>query len=94
MRTDASTLTAIDLALERISGSRADLGAVESRLGSGISNLQSIHENTAAARSRISDTDFAQVAADQTRNLILQQVQISTQVQANVTASLALQLLS
>ncbi len=90
----ASTLTAIDLAMERISGSRADLGAVESRLGSGISNLQSIHENTAAARSRISDADFAQVAADQTRNLLLQQAQISTQVQANVAASLALQLLS
>ena len=32
---NAYTLTAIDLALERISASRADLGAVESRLGIG-----------------------------------------------------------
>jgi flagellin len=92
--TDGNTLAALDGALQQISSTRGDLGAAESRLESGISNLESIQENTAAARSRISDTDFAVAAAERARNQILQQAQISTQVQANVTASLALHLLT
>lgn len=91
---DPSSLTAIDNALEKISSTRAELGTAESRLTSAISNLESMRENTAAANSRIADADFATVAAMLARSQILQQAQLSTQVQANAAASLALQLLT
>jgi flagellin len=91
---DPEALDAIDQALSRISGARAELGAAENRLESGINNLRSIAENTAAANSRIRDTDFARAAADLTKNQILQQFQTAVQGQANVAASTALALLA
>jgi flagellin len=90
---DPEALAAIDQALNRISGARAELGAAENRLESGIDNLRSVAENTAAANSRIRDTDFARAAADLTKNQILQQFQTAVQGQANVAAGTALALL-
>jgi len=91
---DGATLDALDQALNTLSSARGDLGAAESRLTSGIANLRSIRENTAAANSRIADTDFAQASADRTRNAIQLDIQTAVQAQANVSAGLALSLLS
>ena len=90
---DPGTLEAIDQALASVSSARGSLGAVESRLESGIRNLQNVRENTAAANSRITDVDVAQAAAELTRQQILQQMQLFVEAQANISAGRALQLL-
>jgi flagellin len=90
---DPATLDALDQALSSISTTRADLGAVEHRLESGIRNMQSMHENTAAARSRIQDTDFAQAASNRARSQIMERASIAAQVHANISAETVLGLL-
>ncbi|MCW8998438.1 MAG: flagellin, partial [Kangiellaceae bacterium] len=48
-----NAIAVVDASIKQIDSNRADLGAVQNRLSSTISNLQSIVENVAAARSRI-----------------------------------------
>lgn len=91
--TDGATLEKLDEALAQVSREQGELGAVENRLRSGIRNLQNTIENTAAANSRIRDTDFAKASADRAKNQILEQMQVSVQAQANISASMALFLL-
>ena len=91
--TDPSTLDALDDALNSISSTRAELGAVERRLETGIRNLETARENTAAANSRIRDADFAMAAAELATSQILEQVAVATAVQANISALTALDLL-
>ena len=62
---------------------RAELGAVQSRFESTISNLSITAENLTAARSRIQDADFAAETAELTRGQILQQAGLSIVAQAN-----------
>ncbi len=80
----ASTLvTAIDLALNKLSEIRADFGAAQNRLESTIRNNANIIENQSAARSRILDADFARETANLTRTQILQQAGTAMLAQAN-----------
>jgi flagellin len=72
-----------DAALSSVNGQRAQLGALQSRFSSAISNLQSTTENLSASRSRIVDTDFAAETANMTRGQILQQAGTSMLAQAN-----------
>ncbi|MDI1232540.1 MAG: flagellin, partial [Methylobacter sp.] len=58
-----------------------------------ISNLQSSIENQSAARSRITDTDFAQETANLSRNQILQQAGTAMLAQANQSTQSVLKLL-
>jgi len=90
---DGQTLQRLDTALARINGVRGEIGASERRLESGVNNLRSIRENTAAAGSRIADADIAQVSAQRTRNQIQLNVQTAVQSQANISSGLALLLL-
>jgi flagellin len=83
----------IDVAIEDVSGSRADIGAAENRLQVTISNLGSARENLSAANSRIRDVDVAEESSMLTRNSILQQAGVSVLAQANQAPSLALSLL-
>src|SRR5690606_29364143 len=53
------SLTAIDAAIEKVSGQRAFLGAIQNRLVSTSNNLQINVENLSAANSRIRDVDYA-----------------------------------
>lgn len=78
-----SALSVIDKALGSIANQRADLGALQNRFESTISNLQGISENVSAARSRIRDADFAVETAELTRNQILQQAGTAMLAQAN-----------
>jgi flagellin len=89
--TDA--LTTIDNAMEYIDSQRADLGAVQNRMESTISNLQNQSENISASRSRIQDTDFAKTAGDMTKQQILQQAGVSALSQANASSQLVLSLI-
>ncbi len=90
---DGATLDALDQAIGAVASARGKLGATESRLESGIRNLQNIRQNTAEANSRIADADIAQLAAELTKQQILQEMQLSAQAQANISAGRALQLL-
>lgn len=83
----------IDAAISSIDSQRGDLGAVQSRLESTISNLQNVAENVTAARSRIQDADFAAETAALTKATILQQAGISVLSQANALPQQVLTLL-
>ncbi len=72
-----------DGALGQIDSNRADLGAIQNRVQSTITNLSVTIENLNASRSRILDADFAAETAELTRNQILQQAGTAILAQAN-----------
>jgi len=72
---------------------RAELGAVQNRFSSTISNLGNIKENVEGAKSRIADADFAKETAELTSNQILQQASTTILSQANQRPQTALSLL-
>ncbi|CAN5612533.1 flagellin [soil metagenome] len=82
-----------DAALTQINGARASLGAVQGRFDNAISNIQISSENTSAAKSRITDTDFAAETANLTRSQILQQAGNAMLSQANQLPQQVLSLL-
>ena len=86
-------LLILDSALGKIDSQRGNLGAIQNRFESTISNLQNVAENLSAARSRILDADIAQETSNMTKNNILQQAGVSILTQANQTPQLALSLL-
>jgi flagellin len=72
---------------------RGDLGAIQNRFQSTISNLQATSENLTSARSRILDADFAAETASLTRSQILQQAGMAMLAQANALPNGVLALL-
>lgn len=86
-------ISVIDSALETVSNIRADLGAANNRLDFTINNLMTVTENTAAARSRIMDADFAAETAALSRAQVLQQASQAMLAQANAQSQQVLQLL-
>ena len=83
----------IDTALDTINAQRAVLGASQSRFDAAVSNLQISVENQSAARSRITDTDFAAETARLSRAQILQQAGNAMVAQANQLPQQVMQLL-
>ncbi|MBK9131106.1 MAG: hypothetical protein IPM20_05630 [Gammaproteobacteria bacterium] len=88
-----SAISIIDGALAQISTIRGNLGAIQNRFQSTISNLSATSENLSAARSRTLDTDFAAETAALTKAQILQQAGVSILSQANSLPQMVLQLL-
>ena len=88
-----NALLVLDTALANVTDNRGDLGAIQNRLESTISNLSNIAENVSAARSRVQDADFAAETAELTRSQILQQAGISVLSQANALPQQVLSLL-
>jgi len=88
-----SMISIIDNMITAVDSKRADLGAIQNRFGSSISNLSNISENVSAARSRVRDTDFAEETAKLTSTQILQQASSSILSQANQRPQAALSLL-
>jgi len=86
-------ITSLDAAIANIDTSRAKLGAVQNRFTTTISNLQSSIENQSAARSRITDADFASETANLSRNQILQQAGTAMLAQANQAPQAVMSLL-
>jgi len=87
------SLKAIDNALATINIQRANLGAIQNRFESSISNQAIAAENLTAATSRIKDADFAAETAAMSRSQVLQQAGISILSQANALPQQVLQLL-
>lgn len=86
-------ISAIDNAIGQVASQRADLGAIQNRLSSTVSNLQVTSENLNAANSRIQDADFAAETAELQRTNVLQQAGISVLAQANAAGQQVLSLL-
>ncbi|MEG2501159.1 MAG: flagellin, partial [Oscillospiraceae bacterium] len=94
--TEAGASKAIDKiksAINTVSGTRADLGAVQNRLEHTINNLTATTENMTAAESRIRDTDMAKEMMQFTKNNVLAQAAQSMLSQANQQPQQVLQLL-
>jgi len=87
------TISVLDAAIQKLNSIRADLGAVQNRFGSTISNLETTSENLEAARSRVRDADFAAETAALTRGQILQQAGTAILAQANALPNGVLSLL-
>lgn len=85
-------LTAIDNAIASVASQRADLGAIQNRMESTVSNLQITSENLNSANSRIKDADFAAETAELQRTNVLQQAGISILAQANARGQQVLSL--
>lgn len=88
-----TTLDEVDNALQVVNSARADLGAIQNRFSSAITNLQTTSENLSASRSRIQDADFAAETAALTRAQILQQAGVAMLSQANALPNNVLSLL-
>jgi flagellin len=88
-----SALAVVDAAIGTISSQRGDLGAIQNRLESTITNLSNVSQNVTAARARITDADFAAETASLSKNQILQQAGISVLSQANSLPQQVLSLL-
>ena len=88
-----STLDNIDKFIASVDASRGQLGAVQNRLESTISNQENIIENETDARSKIRDTDYAEEAANLTAQNIIQQMASAMLTQGNTRGQIALQLL-
>ena len=86
-------ILATDAALDSLNSARAQLGAIQSRFESTISNLASTSENLSAANSRILDADFAAETAKLAKSQVLQQAGISVLAQANARPQQVLSLL-
>ena len=92
---DASNITikSVDSALSQIDSFRAGLGAIQNRFESTIRNLSSVSDSLSAAKSRITDADFAAETASLSKNQVLQQAGISILSQANSLPQQVLSLL-
>ncbi|MBL8481800.1 MAG: flagellin [Rhodocyclaceae bacterium] len=88
-----TAIQTLDAALQTVNNARADLGALQNRFTSSISNLQTTSDNLSAARSRIQDADFAAETANLSRAQILQQAGTAMLAQANSAPQQVLKLL-
>jgi flagellin len=87
------SLGSLDSAIEKVSGYRAFLGAIQNRLVSTSNNLQVGVENMSAANSRIRDVDYAEATAVKAKNDILSAAGTSVLAQANMSTQGALKLI-
>lgn len=86
-------ITTIDDAINKVSGTRADLGALQNRLEHTVNNLGTTSENLTSAESRIRDVDMASEMVELTKNNILSQAAQAMLAQANTQPQGVLQLL-
>ena len=94
--TQAGAQTAVSKikdAINSVSSTRGDLGAIQNRLEHTINNLSVTTENMTAAESRIRDTDMAKEMMSYTKNNILVQASQAMLAQANQIPQGVLQLL-
>ncbi len=86
-------LFTIDLALEEISASRSEYGALINYYESAVRSLENEKVNLSASQSRIQDTDFAQETVQLAQAQINKQAGVSVLAQANSAPAMVLQLL-
>lgn len=87
-------LKTVDTAMAQVGAMRANFGAIQNRLESTTSNLDTQIENLSAARSRLADTDIARESSELASAQVLQQAAVSVLAQANQFPNVALKLLN
>jgi len=93
MQGACNSIAALDAAINSLSMTRAELGAIQNRLEFKIQNLDNTAENLQAAESRIRDVDMAQQMTRFTRDNILFQASTAMLAQANQLPQSVLQLI-
>jgi flagellin len=88
-----NAISSIDLAIDIVSSTRADLGVQQNRLAYTIRNNNVSLENIQASESLIRDADIASEVTELTRSQILTQANTSLLAQANAAPQSALTLL-
>ena len=83
----------VDKAIEKVSGQRATLGSIQSRLQSTVKNLEVQTINQDSARSVIQDVDVAEASASLASNTVVKNAAVSTLAQANQIPNAALRLI-
>jgi len=86
-------LSAIDAAINTISGAQALSGAYNNRLDSVVNNLTESNQNIQASRSRITDTDYATETTNLAKQQIITQAATAMLAQANQQGQSVLSLL-
>ena len=88
-----TALDSIDNAIEQVSQSRANLGAVQNRLIATVNNLTNVATNTESSKSRIMDTDYSKETTQLAKSQIIQQAATAMLAQANQAPQMVLSLL-
>jgi len=88
-----AAIDTISTAINTVSSTRADLGAMQNRLEHTVSNLGVTSENLTSAESRIRDVDMAKEMMEMTKNNVLAQAAQSMLAQANTQPQNVLKLL-
>lgn len=89
----SAAIANIDADIAKVAQQRATYGAVQNRFSAVTANLSNYVQNLTAARSRITDTDFAAETANLTRMQVLQQAGTAMLSQANALPQSVLALL-
>jgi flagellin len=89
----AAALYALSDGIGNVDSARASLGASMSRLEYAADNLTNVSQNSAAARSRIMDADYAAETTELARTQIIQQAGTAMLAQANQSQQAVLALL-
>ena len=86
-------IVAIDAAIETISKSQANSGALNNRMDYIVANLSEASQNMSASRSRILDTDYATETSSLAKQQIISQAATAMLAQANQQPQSVLSLL-
>lgn len=87
-------ISELDFAVQKVAGTRATLGAVQSRFQYAIDNLSTQAENLQMARSSYVDADVAEESANLAQGRVLQEFSTAVLAQANSEPSRALRLIN
>jgi len=88
-----AAIAKVDAAIKLVDTDRATYGATINRLSYAADNMSNISANTAASRSRVLDTDYAQATTELARAQIIQQAGTAMLAQANQQPASVLSLL-
>ena len=88
-----NVLELLDVAMDRVNATRAQMGAVMNRLQYAMDNLSNVSMNQEASRSQIMDADYAKSSTELAKAQIMQQAATAVLAQANMSNQTVLQLL-
>jgi len=89
----AAAVTAVDAAIVKVAGFRADTGATINRLGFALSNAQNVSQRLQEALSGLQDADYAAESAALARGMVLAQAGSAMLAQADQAPQYVLMLL-
>lgn len=89
----AQALSKLDVTMQQLNDARANVGALQAGLTSTLANLNTAQGNLAAAKSQISDSNFAQSASDLAQAKVQQQASLHALSVYNATQNNLLTLL-